>query len=853
VAPERRRRLTIGVLVSWLGDGYSTPVLAGILDGVRDRHASVISFVGVAPIGPVPGESTGRSPGNVLYDLVGEHVVDGLVAVSGTLLSGMATEHLAELLGRYGSLPIVSIGIPVAGIPHVRVDNETGLRQVIGHLVTKHGKRRIAFIRGPRGNQEAEQRFAVYREVLAEHQIAFADRYVVEGAFNTPSGRMAAEVLLERGVEFDAVVAANDEMALGAIETLEQRGYRVPRRVAVVGFDDTDMAKFASPALTTVRQPLYELGRRASEMLLAKLDGQAVASDVILATEPVIRESCGCSARSALELGASIPPASVELAPIEAQRAHIVGELRRSSPEGAGTSDWPERLAQALVEHCRGDGSALLESLESLVKEASRRGIEIIEWQDIVSILRRHAAASGAEGPHTIWDHARMLVAQGAERVQAQRWLRAEQRSRTASEISRSLMLAAEVEQIAKVLGPGLPSLDVVGCYVALHENPDDPMEWSRLVAWCDENGEQRVGPSSARFRTRDLAPPEVLPDRPVHFVLQTLEHREYQAGFFLIEVGVRRGTFYDELRQQLSSALFRIERAKELARLHAAEQERSRQLLAAHRTLQENQDKLLIAEKMAALGRVTAGIAHEMNTPVAAVRAALDELDKLAQEYGEAAEDPHMSADTHREIAGEMREAIRLGTNAAVKLAGFVRGIKSETANLGDAGRGRFDAVQVIRDTLVTLASAARQASCNLSFEPEGPSILVDGPPDRFARVVANLVSNAIDASQTKGGGPIKIVLFESHGGVELTVTDEGTGIPDEIVSKIFDPMFSTKPFGEATGLGLSVVHDIVRGDFDGTIEVKTKVGEGTTFVLCFRDRDSPKSPSVRPGPKPA
>src|SRR6185369_8660336 len=126
------------------------------------------------------------------------------------------------------------------------------------------------------------------------------------------------------------------------------------------------------------------------------------------------------------------------------------------------------------------------------------------------------------------------------------------------------------------------------------------------------------------------------------------------------------------------------------------AEQERSRQLLAAHQTLQENQDKLLIAEKMAALGRVTAGIAHEMNTPVASVRAALGELDKLVQEYAEAVNDPNMSAETHREIAGEMHEAIRLGTSAAVKVAGFVRGIKSETTDLGESERGRFDVVSV-------------------------------------------------------------------------------------------------------------------------------------------------------------
>src|SRR5262249_49793628 len=153
--------------------------------------------------------------------------------------------------------------------------------------------------------------------------------------------------------------------------------------------------------------------------------------------------------------------------------------------------------------------------------------------------------------------------------------------------------------QLVKMLAVNLPMLEIVGFYIATYESPQSPLEWSRLVAWCDETGEQELPAGGIRFRSTDLVPSEAFPQRPVHFVLQTLEHQTSCLGFFVIEIGVRRGTLYDELRQQLSSSLFRIERDKELARLHSEEQERSRQLFAAHRSLQENQDKLLIAEKM--------------------------------------------------------------------------------------------------------------------------------------------------------------------------------------------------------------------------------------------------------------
>jgi signal transduction histidine kinase len=99
----------------------------------------------------------------------------------------------------------------------------------------------------------------------------------------------------------------------------------------------------------------------------------------------------------------------------------------------------------------------------------------------------------------------------------------------------------------------------------------------------------------------------------------------------------------------------------------------------------------------------------------------------------------------------------------------------------------------------------------------------------------VTNLVTNAIDASRPKGGGPIVLSLSQSEGTVLLKVQDEGHGIPDDIMNRIFDPMFTTKPFGEGTGLGLSIVHDIVTTDYRGAIEVESEVGKGTTFTLSL------------------
>lgn len=253
-----------------------------------------------------------------------------------------------------------------------------------------------------------------------------------------------------------------------------------------------------------------------------------------------------------------------------------------------------------------------------------------------------------------------------------------------------------------------------------------------------------------------------------------------------------------------------------------------------AYNTLQAEQKKLLLSEKMASLGRLTAGIAHEMNTPLATMRAALAELLSLIHEYQASIGDAEVTPADHAAIVSEMLTAGRLADNAAERAATFVRGIKAQTRDLAPHEHQHFDAVAVIQEGLTLLGHALRQGQCTVNFLPEADYIELHGSPGRLAQVITNLVTNAIDASAPHGG-PIELRLTQTPTGVDLRVSDQGSGIASEHLPKIFDPMFTTKPFGEGTGLGLTIVHDIVTGDFQGTVEVDSAPGRGATFKLHF------------------
>jgi PAS domain S-box-containing protein len=294
-------------------------------------------------------------------------------------------------------------------------------------------------------------------------------------------------------------------------------------------------------------------------------------------------------------------------------------------------------------------------------------------------------------------------------------------------------------------------------------------------------------------------------------------------------------GVFTPDSVTILKTLAYQLATAVQKARLQTVEREHARALEQAYRALQENQERALISEKMASLGRLTAGIAHEMNTLLAALRAALVELGRLVEEYGSAIGDGEVTEEDHRQIAQEMKESIGLANVSAEKAAGFLRGIKTQTRDIGRVDRQLFNAVPVIREALLLLGHALRKGNCEASFQPAVDPVELNGSPGRLAQVVTNLVANAIDASAAKGGGAITVSLTPRAASVELVVADMGSGIPPENLSRIFEPLFTTKPIGVGTGLGLTIVHDIVVGEFGGAIDVASEPGQGAVFSVRF------------------
>jgi phosphoserine phosphatase RsbU/P len=580
-----RRTRRVGLLVDWLEDEYQNKVLAGVDAEAQANNVSLFCLTGGVLLSPYRFGARR----NFLYDLAGPACVDGLVLMSGTLSNYVGPGKLARYCERYRPMPMCSIGVALAGIPSVLVDNASGMRQAISHLVEVHGYRRIAFIRGPGVNEEAEERYRVYRDVLAEHGLPFNPDLVTLGNFQVASGGEAIRAMLdERRVGFDAIVAASDSMALGACEALVARGYRIPQDIAVVGFDDIREGRFAPAPLTTVRQPLDRQGKQALELVLAQLDGEVITDHVVLQTELVRRRSCGCSPH---ELpGREIPEINAEELTLsgifDEHHARILADVTQaiwaSSPD-VDVSKGVELVDAFRAELESGAEAQFLEVLEQSVNEAGETGGNVDAWQAVITILRSYALpalgknSAAMAKAEDLWHEARVLIGGAAERTQAKKRLQAETWARTLRKSGEALFTSLDVASVMNTVHEQIPKLGIRSAYLSTF---DGGQERARLMLAYDAAGRGVERHRGESFPANQLVPDDVLDDDLRQtFIVEPLFFESEQLGFVLFEMGPSDGVVYETLRDQIGSslkaALLVKQLVEETARREMAERDR--------------------------------------------------------------------------------------------------------------------------------------------------------------------------------------------------------------------------------------------------------------------------------------
>jgi signal transduction histidine kinase len=305
-------------------------------------------------------------------------------------------------------------------------------------------------------------------------------------------------------------------------------------------------------------------------------------------------------------------------------------------------------------------------------------------------------------------------------------------------------------------------------------------------------------------------------------------------------EIG--RLTFaFEEMRRALRDKLrstesLNIDLEREVRRRTEVLEQRNGELHEALEKLRRAQDDLIRTEKLASMGRLVAGIAHEINNPVNAVINTLGPLEEALGEMADAQDAAGVAS-----AAASAREMLSVVKRGAARSKAIVQALHNYSR--GDEEQPRELALaRSIDDTLDLL----RHRLKNIRVEKQiDPGIRLTGFAGQIDQVFMNLITNAAQAiGERPRGGTIHIAAARHGDEVEVTVADDGPGIPPEVIPRIFDPFFTTKDVGEGSGLGLSIVHGIIERH-GGRIQVQSRLGEGTTFRVTLPAQPTAGPPS--------
>ena len=800
-----KTRLTIGLLIGDLEEIYQTQVWPGVADVAYEQDVNLICFAGGSLDTPYKFDFQR----NVIYNLVTPNTVDGLVLLPGSLGTFVSFDKVKDFCNRYRPLPMVSIASRFEDMPSILLNNKQGMRELVTHLVEDHGYQRIAFIRGPRDSKEAEDRYQAYVEVLAKHSLPLEPNLVVPGDFIFDTGVEAIRLLVdERKLDFEAIVAASDQMALGALEALQARGINVPNEVALAGFDDGPHAKSTIPPLTTVQQPLYEQGRRATETLLALLADEQVPEQIILSPELAVRRSCGCFSENVLLASPEkIVPGDTSLDHVWAkQRRETLAQIKQiGGPSITVFSEGLAQLLDAFYAELKGGAARLfLSTLDEVLYQVSMRDSPVSSWHKVLAVLHYRllpycSDKLSLERGENILQQGHSLIAQADRQVQMYYRLQAEQLVDTLSEVSQELITTFDLAALMDMLAWRLPRLNINSCYLALYESEQMPPEWSRLILAYIDKKRIELSRHGDRFRSYQLAPDGLLPqEKRYTMAVFPLFFQERQIGFVLFEIKQRMGRVYELLRAQISSAL------------------RGALLFQEHIQVEEE-----LARSNQELEQFAYVASHDLQEPLRMVRSYMQLLEKRYKD----------------KLDEDANEFITFAIDGATRMHLLINGLLLYS-RVGTKGK-RFEltnCAEVLQAVLANLALAIEANGVRITYD-DLPTIMADDV--QLIQLFQNLIGNAI---KFRGDQSPKIHVGIKRGDSEWVfwVRDNGIGMDPQQTERIFMifQRLHTNEEYEGTGIGLAVCKKIVERHA-GRIWVESEPGKGSTFFFTIPDRD--------------
>jgi len=566
-----KKRLTFGVVIDYIsgwGDNeyYQTKIIAGVADYAKQNDLNVICFV----VGRLGSNNECEKCRNLLFDFVSKNHVDGLIILPTAIGIFEETGEILTKLEDFKSIPIVTLTENYGRYNSITTNNYLGIKQITDHVIEEHNSARLAFISGPKNNKESQERFQAFYDSLREHNLAYYPELTFEGDFLFESGKEAVKYFTEKKFEFDAIICANDNMAIGVITQFHKQLGKIPEHLSITGFDDAETSKFH--ALTTVKQPFYEQAQAAAIMLHKLIMGEQSEWTIELPSEVILRSSCGC-----IGYGMNHPATQFNLL----ENDSIV-DLRKTIKNKIQTE-----LVELNKFGCNEDEEELLlyenniidafysEFFDDHKMEFLNKWNSFVFWMilkrqdlsfllDILATIRENVLAKlvtmdNLIHAENIFHAANMVTSDAIQRTGASLSYLSILQTEGIENLSEDLMSHLDIKTQMDSLYRMLPEYNMKKGYIAIYEDEKHALKNSKLILAFNGKNRLDVGSNGLLFETRNILPADIMKDlarERFNIIIMALHQGDRPIGYSAFSFEDRVNKFYENVRYTISVAL---------------------------------------------------------------------------------------------------------------------------------------------------------------------------------------------------------------------------------------------------------------------------------------------------------
>lgn len=841
-----RSKTTIGLLLDGFTAQYHLDIWWGVSQAAQINDVNLYTFMAGRLQAPDQREVEFTN----VFQLAHQGNIDGFV-VLGTIGELLSLDERNQFVAQYHPLPAVA----VAGFPNcnaqIFVDNFKGMTEGVEHLITFHGCQNLAFVSGPENNLDADQRLAAFQQTLQKHNLEFDKSQIYYGNFMYDGGYQVALEMLNRGLEYDGIVAADDSMAAGVLEALDKHGIKVPEQVAVIGFDDEEVSLIATPPITTIRQPTREIGFRAVERLLDEIAGKPnLPDEILMPTKMIIRHSCGCRFLKPTFKRAEEEPVAVDeslsiekvMQNLDKDRGKIFQEMDveiSKSSMGYYDLNWLSQLFSAFQDSVRGgELKPLLTALEGVMVEMFRNKFNLLTILDSVAVLFRYLHQQGLLqiGQMSLdlsWQETYKFIDSISHRLLLNEKSISGQNEYRMRYLGLELVSQHELSGLFEILIAKLPQMNIEQFYLILYDEQSRQgfrqiPEWSRLVLAYNESGYMAPDFDRQYFQTKQILPSYLFPlQNQARMIIMSLYSYYEEFGYLIINLDTSTPSFnYDSLRIHLSialqSILSKIRLLDHHKQLESEVTSKAFELALANEQLKTYMAKLERGNRR--LRQFTHIASHEFQEPLRKIQVFCDRMMRL---YG-------------TQLDSKGQDYLERLQESSARLQHLVDDLLNFTQV---TSQSRFQDIVDLNVILEEVKEHLNKEITAVNAQIESDELpAIEANASQMRQVFYNLLANSLKFCKDDTSPKITIQSQLLPGNAisehywQLTFADNGIGFDKKYAEKIFN-MFQrlhSRQEYEGTGIGLAVCHRLVELH-NGRIEVTSKPNEGTQFIVTL------------------